>query len=635
MAAYQNVLPFLPNVTNNNSAFDFNIDVDEIKDTDPKAPHPTCNVTLKPHQLSLLYRAIQYENGKQKLIDFPSMQDGVMNGDEHFFHTNIGIIADRVGSGKSFVILSLITANTIMDRDTTMIKSSGLNHLTFHFKDTRRSIRTNVIVIPHNLALQWDQYIKRFGTIDKYKMINKNKVFDAFVCDEDNIESYDLVVVTSSFFNKFVSLYNERGVRFQRLIFDEVDTLNITGCQTVQANFIWFVTASYGNVLYPRGYSRYSHTVSSYIWCANGIRNSGFVKNIFVDLYMNLPRELVKVLVLKNAESYIEMSLNLPEIVLHTIKCRTPYAINILHGIVDKNVIEYLNAGDMQAAISYINPRNKGTQENLIDILIEKLNRQCKNFELQLAMCDELVYEDERDQQSEKHNLTTRIADIKTKIRHISDRIHESNVCPICYEDIDNQTITQCCQNSFCFKCIHMWLGTGKDWCPLCKHQLTSKMLYVVQESGGPSNAVVPSSEEDEDVLSEKFDKLKNLENLLKIKRDQNSKILIFSSYESSFQQIIPIMNAMRIRWEFIKGNGDQVNAIVRRYKSNETDVLLVNTRNYGVGMNLENTTDIIMFHKFDTQLDAQVIGRAHRMGRTMPLNVYYLLHENEISSVS
>jgi SNF2 family DNA or RNA helicase len=37
------------------------------------------------------------------------------------------------------------------------------------------------------------------------------------------------------------------------------------------------------------------------------------------------------------------------------------------------------------------------------------------------------------------------------------------------------------------------------------------------------------------------------------------------------------------------------------------------------------------MFHKFDTQLEQQVIGRAYRMGRELPLNVYYLLHENEI----
>ena len=82
--------------------------------------------------------------------------------------------------------------------------------------------------------------------------------------------------------------------------------------------------------------------------------------------------------------------------------------------------------------------------------------------------------------------------------------------------------------------------------------------------------------------------------------------------------------------FDYIKGNSNQINSIVNKYKKGNLNVLLINTRNYGSGMNLENTTDIIMFHKFDTQMETQVIGRAHRLGRTSPLNIYYLLHENE-----
>ena len=40
------------------------------------------------------------------------------------------------------------------------------------------------------------------------------------------------------------------------------------------------------------------------------------------------------------------------------------------------------------------------------------------------------------------------------------------------------------------------------------------------------------------------------------------------------------------------------------------------------------------MFHKFDANIENQVIGRAQRFGRKNPLNIHYLLNENEILQI-
>jgi SNF2 family DNA or RNA helicase len=69
----------------------------------------------------------------------------------------------------------------------------------------------------------------------------------------------------------------------------------------------------------------------------------------------------------------------------------------------------------------------------------------------------------------------------------------------------------------------------------------------------------------------------------------------------------------------------------MNRYKREEVNLLAINSRFYGSGLNLENTTDIIMFHKFDSEVEKQVIGRAQRMGREKALKVWYLLYDNEI----
>ena len=604
---------------------EFDINVDEINENDMKALHPKCNISLRPHQLSLLHKCIEYENENKMLCKFGSLESYVKKND--YFKTNIGVIADRVGSGKSYVILSIILSNSIINRDNTLIKSSGLNNITFFFKDEKPVAKTNIIVIPHNLCSQWENYIKTFSKEIKYLIINKQRNFEIIKEDDKLIEN-DIIIVTATFYNKVSKIFIDKGVKLHRIFFDEVDSLNIPGCTNIDANFIWFVTASYGNVIYPRGYTKHDPIKNRYIYTASGIRNSGFIKNIFLDLYTNIPKELTKVLIIKNSEAYIESSLQLPELICHTIKCKTPFSINILNGIVDKNIIESLNAGDVNSAMSFINSNNKGTEDNIINLLLDKLAIQIKNLQIRLNMTNELVYDEENDRENDKSSLRNKINEIEKKMGMIKDRIITSNLCVICYDNIENKTVTKCCQNSFCFTCIHIWLSKKAN-CPMCKSLLDGKMLYVIKNGTDDiirEEEIIPENE-----FHEKHDKFKNFKILLEKKKNSNAKILIFSGFDYTFNQIIPILNSVNIKYDYIKGNGDQIKSVVNKYKSDKIDVLLVNTRNYGTGMNLENTTDIIMFHKFDTQLEQQVIGRAYRLGRELPLNVYYLLHENEM----
>lgn len=603
--------------------FDFNIDVDEITENDPRAENPICNIRLKPHQLTLLHRCIKYENNEQYLHTFSSLEERVARTD--YFKTNIGVIADRVGSGKSYVMLSLILSNNIMNRQTNIVKSAALNHVTYHFENNERSIKTSMIVIPHNLCYQWETYIAKFGGNLKYKMINKTKAYNTFLEEEDKYD-YDVVLVSSTYYNKLVRIYLNK--RLQRIFYDEVDNLSIPGCYHIKAAFYWFVTASYGNLLYPRGYSRYDSVEHRYICCANGLKNSGYVRNIFNDLYMTMPRDLIKVLVVKNAEGFVEDSLQLSDIHYNIIKCKTPQSINVLHGLVDRNIIQSLNAGDLQGALRYIHSSHRGSEENIITIIVEKWKNQLSNFQVRLNMTNDIVYEDEREREIERASLTKKIEETQKKIDNIVDRIKTNELCAICYEDFDKKTITTCCQNAFCFKCIHLWLGT-KATCPSCRSQIMNDSLYVIDENAREAMDIVSHVSDDD--VNEQFDKYKNLEILLK--KRKGGKFLIFSSYDSSFGQIIQILNRTGLKYDFIKGNANQIRASINRYKNGIIDVLLVNTTYYGTGMNLENTTDIIMFHKFDTQLEQQVIGRAHRLGRTDSLNVHYLLHQNELNT--
>jgi len=119
------------------------------------------------------------------------------------------------------------------------------------------------------------------------------------------------------------------------------------------------------------------------------------------------------------------------------------------------------------------------------------------------------------------------------------------------------------------------------------------------------------------------------------IKEKSNGRFLLFSNYDQTFQGLIDKLNENKITFSKVMGSGPVVNKIIERFKSGEVKVLMLNALNYGSGLNLQMATDVIIYHQLSLELEVQVIGRAQRIGRNEPLNVYYLLHSNEKSNVS
>jgi len=82
-----------------------------------------------------------------------------------------------------------------------------------------------------------------------------------------------------------------------------------------------------------------------------------------------------------------------------------------------------------------------------------------------------------------------------------------------------------------------------------------------------------------------------------------------------------------------LMGNGNVINSTIEKFKNGEIRVLILNAQHYGSGLNLQMATDIVIYHEMNKELETQVIGRSQRMGRTQPLNVYYLLYDSERSN--
>jgi len=628
----------------------FDLSLDELTAASPAAAQPRlAKVQLKDHQLTLLKRCLDFERRNIKVSELPTLQALRAWHADDYIRTRIGILGDKAGAGKSFVVLSLLLA----DMDAESLDDSaphnmnrehvctyGSNRVVISTTDTLTRSFVSMLVIPHNMCAQWVSYVHAFmPDAFRYIMVNNKKSLQAFFdLGSDGWGQTRLIIVTSTLYNRVVEHWSSIcKKRLVRVVYDEVDSVNLPSCLPVEAAFTWFVTASYGNLLYPRGHSGWDPRTSRYVWHAVGLKHSGFVRSLFIDLESHVSKEYVKVLVVKNDEAFLAASLNLPPTVNNFIVCRTPAPIRLLQGAVDNAIIDCLNAGDVSGALDRVASQNKSSESNIVALILEKYGRQAANLESRIAYVSSApldIFDAQEEREAEVAVLRQRLEDVRARMVSIQERIEATDTCCICFDGIVHKTITSCCSNAFCFKCLNMWL-VHRNACPLCKHHpLTSSDLLIVdsKSSNDTANDKIRSEP------GEAHDKYTNLELILRLRRAENkdSKFLIFASFENTFAGLARVLDDVGVEHACLKGNHDVINCVMKRYKDkhSELDALLVNTKNYGSGLNLENTTDIIMFHKFDSEIEKQVIGRANRMGRAEPLRVWYLLHANETGRV-
>jgi SNF2 family DNA or RNA helicase len=212
----------------------------------------------------------------------------------------------------------------------------------------------------------------------------------------------------------------------------------------------------------------------------------------------------------------------------------------------------------------------------------------------------------------------------------IENRLVENNQCPICYDDPTNITIVDCCKTAFCLECITMCLK-HKTECPHCRAKLgTHNLIVSLPDDAAPAD--------DEIRPPELQDKIHNMKSLLDDIYSKNTcaKVLVFSEHENIFREIGEYLNINNINNSRLMGSGAHIANVIKQFKNTEDsgihmDLLMLNSRYCGSGLNIENATDVIIYHSMTPELEMQVIGRAQRPGRTNVLNVWKLQHENEM----
>ncbi len=564
---------------------DITYNLSNLNETDNKIEQSnTSKIKLFQHQKTILYAISEIE--KTHKISFG------LNG---ILETNIAILSDKVGSGKTYDIIYLIENLPKPHQYKEFTSYQTTQYMNVYFKSNYDIYYPNLIIVPHSLIPQWLYVIKL--TDLKYLLLRFESDFKKFNYQE--IPNNDIILVSSKMINQF-TLYLDNEKNWCRIIIDEPHMYTINP-DRLNANFLWFLCATPDEL-----FTSNRKLFKNFIGKAN---------------YESLPWKYKKLLCIQNNYEYIDKSIVLPKIEKIYINCLTPTFLGYFRNTIPSNAIDLLNAGQVNEAIKLLNC-NVDTSDNIIQTLTKLYDNKLHNIERRIDYLNSLFYSNENDKQERLQPVLLEKCKIEDKIKGIKERLlkfnHEN--CPVCIDKFKMPVASNCCNNIFCMECLLECMKRNSK-CPFCRSTIKTSNLHLIN-----NDIKIKNTE------NKKENKLSKNKQLLKLLKESNSnkKFLVCSKYDSVFFEISKQLDDNNISYKILNGSSQRISNIINNYKLGKLKVILLNSNNFGSGLNLQMTTDIIIYHKLSKSMEEQVIGRAQRIGRENSLKVTYLQFDHE-----
>lgn len=176
---------------------------------------PLQKTILTEHQKRILYyiRLLESENPIPILSHHENLSQNL------YFHTNYAFYADPICTGKSFVVLSLLSLHRVLERKKLLtIWSNGLGMNVFS-KVENFEIPMSFLVVPHSSIAQWENLFKEETNIKYFVVDSENSI------EMINTYEYEVLIVSDTVFDKVCQHF--QGFSVSRLIFDDLLHLEI------------------------------------------------------------------------------------------------------------------------------------------------------------------------------------------------------------------------------------------------------------------------------------------------------------------------------------------------------------------------------------------------------------------------
>jgi SNF2 family DNA or RNA helicase len=319
------------------------------------------------------------------------------------------------------------------------------------------------------------------------------------------------------------------------------------------------------------------------------------------------------IILVKNSDNFIKKSFSMPPIIHKYYKCYNPL-YNTVKGFVIPKIMDMISAGNIRGAIKFL---GGGETSNITELIKKKKLEEIEELNLHIRLLT-------------IRNKNKKVKELKKKVERISQQILElesryknllSSNCYICLDTIKDPVMEPNCQNIFCGKCLLKWIEQNQHnpTCPLCRRKIhLNEIIYIDNNSNKISRKNC-----DKKCHKTKLEIVGSL-----IKNNPDNKFIIFSSWNETFYPVRKLLNANKINFIEIEGRLSlkQRQESLQEFKTGNSNVIFLNSQDNSAGLNLQEASDIIIYHKMRDNTLSQIIGRANRIGRTKALKVHHLL---------
>jgi len=535
-------------------------------------------INLFRHQLASIYAMEKLEEEK-KVEHLDCIKE-----------TRIGINADYTGYGKTLSMIGLIVRDKMEWNlnypfvfEDIKTESEGLIRTKRLFRYDK--LKSTLILVSSTILKQWEKEFEYTDLIIGVVATKKD-------IDNIDVEKCDVILVIPSTYNDFIRSFSRYA--WKRFIFDEPGHNKIIGMKNIHAGFYWFVTAT------P------NHIISQH---KNG--RESFMKKIIGDECNSIEQQFAG-MIIKNDLDFVRSSFNMPSTYYIDYECFQPLYKAVI-GLVSDSIRTMIEADNIEGAIEALGGNKT---KNVLELIRQKLLEESENIDSKIRIYTLRGDQFKIDEWNKKKEIN------QNKLSTIDIRVDNmiSGNCNICLDKLVNPIMESNCNNLFCGRCILTWLQCKQN-CPLCRQNININELIYLTNS---------SKVEESKIGVENQTKLSKQETIVKlIKNKPNGKFIIFSSYDQTFEQIKITLFENQIDFKLIKGSITQIQNIIKEYKEGNLQVVFLNSKFNGSGINLQETTDIILYHEMSDNTKTQLIGRANRIGRREPLYVHQLKSTN------
>lgn len=596
-----------------------------LSQKDPESHQPDkIKVNLKPHQLVGLHKASIMEQSPhiQYSVPYPrneieySLNDSPKIYGDFKLKTNVGIIGDIVGFGKTLTSLSIIAALKTDDIYVPDYRKNAYGNTFGYMEITRKNtelnildllIKTTLVIVPRGpVYMHWRESIRNHTTlkcisIDNLLFIKKN--LPPNIADlKAMLEQYDIVLVKSTTFAVLIEYYRMNDITssiigFDRIMIDEAHTI-VLKIPELYYKFMWLITSSYRELRLHNNarsiYSGFLHTVQNNI-------------------------ERLHYILIKCNPDFVKNSFNVPQPIEHYYICRMERQIVAIQPYLTVSVQDRVNVNDISGAIRELGGTTE-TEQDLIRLVIADIDKHIYNITKEIEFVESLDLE----QALKDSRLKTLNTDLQRHVirkESIEERLSKvvSHSCSICYDKLDNPIYLDC-SHMFCGQCIFKWMDinvktrNSRVQCPECRSDIDStKIVAIVKEKTNTRKDILSKEEQLLDIIKNKPD----------------GKFLVFSRIDTMFGKLSHMFSTNGITHTSLKGNTSHMMKNLDGFKAGNIKVILLNTYYAGCGIDISSATDVIIYHSMPHE-KIQAVGRAQRVGRTEPLTIHNLCYPHE-----